>query len=310
MSDEEKDSKKESKKDKKKKPKGPKRQERRFVASSPYSATLVKALGAVGAMALGGGSYAFFYSSFGKEAQKFRDAAKEAAAFGLASASEKMPADLARLEHVPEYLIAAGAIITGVAIWLGTASEPPIRVGDPGIAMERGEVRRMPWWAVSQIAFESGNLALVIAGKDEAGSAWTFKVHVKSHAEAVGWIVKEALDRIPKVVDIKDDILEKLPAASPHAGLKVDLEPLQVVGKKDALSGKLISYEPDARICERCERVYYKRSVPKKCKCGASLLHIRTALGQEVDEVDEDDDEDDDKDIRERNKRELEGSDS
>lgn len=312
MSDEEKDSDKSSgkkdKKDKKRKPRGPKRQEKRFIATSPFNATLVKVVGALGGLTLGGGSYAYFLSSFGKEAAKFRDAAKEAAKVGLAS-TEAMPADLARLEHLPEYLIAAGAIITGIAIWIGTASEPPIRVGDPGIAMERGEVRRMPWWAVSQITFESGNLALVIAGKDESGTTWTFKVPLKSHPEAVGWIVKEALDRIPKVVEIKDDVLEKLPGANPHAGLKVDLEPLQVVGKKDALSGKLISYEPDARVCDRCERVYFKRSVPKKCKCGASLLHLRSALGQEEDETN-DEDEDDDKDIRDRNRRELEGSSS
>ncbi|MBS2019844.1 MAG: hypothetical protein JST00_43680 [Deltaproteobacteria bacterium] len=310
MSEETKSSK---KKDKKKAAAkiGGKRLERRFVATSPYSSVLVKAVGALGAMTLGSGSYAYFYSSFAKEAAKFRESAKEAAKYGLASASEAIPPDLARLEHMPEYLIAAGAILTGVAIWLGTASEPPIRVGSPGIGMERGEVRRMPWSNVTQITFESGNLALVVVGKDEAGSSWNFKVSVKSHAEAVGWIVKEALDRIPKVVDIKDDVLETLPAANPHAGLKVELEPLQVVGKRDAVSGKIISYEPDARVCERCERVYFKRSVPKKCKCGASLLHLRTSLGQDEDESPEDtDDEDDDKDIREKNRRELEGSES
>lgn len=309
MSDDEKETKpstSKKKKDKKGGAKGGRRMDRRFVASSAYSATLVKIVGAIGAMALGGGTWAYFYSNFAKEAAKFRESAKEAAKFGLASANEAMPADLARLEHIPEYLIAGGAIITGIAIWLGTASEPPMRVGNPGIAIERGEVRRMPWHAVSQITFESGNVALVIAGKDESGTSWTFKVPVRAHPEAAGWILKEALDRVPKVVDIKDDVLEKLPGANPNAGLKIELEPLQIVGKKDALSGKLISYEPDGRVCERCERVYFKRSVPKKCKCGASLLHLRNAVGQE-DEPDEDD-EDDDKDIRERNRRELEGS--
>ena len=57
-----------------------------------------------------------------------------------------------------------------------------------------------------------------------------------------------------------------------------------VVGKKDAISGKLISYEPDARVCTRCERVYFKRSVPKRCKCGNSLLELRTAVGQDPEE--------------------------
>ena len=141
-------------------------------------------------------------------------------------------------------------------------------------------MRRMPWWAVSQITWESGNLALVVAGKDEAGSTWTFKVPVKSHAEAVGWIVKEALDRIPKVVDIRDECLEKLPPRRRTPGMEIDLEPLQVVGKKDALTGKIILYEPDGRVCTRCERVYHKRSVPKKCKCGNSLVHLRGSIGR------------------------------
>ena len=33
-------------------------------------------------------------------------------------------------------------------------------------------------------------------------------------------------------------VLEKLPSANPHAGMKIDLEPLQVVGKNDAITGK------------------------------------------------------------------------
>ncbi len=271
----------ETKKKKSKKKAGPKRMDRRFIASSAFSPTLVKVLGALGAMTLGAGLWAYMYGHAFENNEK--------------------------LTQLPSYLIAAGAVLTGAAIWLGTGSETPLRVGDPGIAMERGEVRRMPWYAISQITFESGNVALVVSGKDESGTSWTFKVPVRAHAEAVGWILKEALARVPKVVDIKDDVLERLPAANPHAGMRLDLEPLQVVGKKDAVSGKLISYEPDARVCERCERVYFKRSVPKRCKCGASLVHLLTAIGQEPDDEDEDD-EDDDADIKERNRRELEGT--
>ena len=150
-------------------------------------------------------------------------------------------------------------------------------------------MRRMPWSGVSQISWESGNLALVIAGKDETGASWTFKVPIKSHAEAVGWIVKEALDRIPKVRRHQRRASStSCPARNPHAGMTIELEPLQVVGKKDAITGKTISYEPDARVCPRCERVYFKRTVPKKCKCGNSLLQLRAQITQDEDE-DEDD---------------------
>jgi hypothetical protein len=277
---------------KKKKDRGPRRQERRFVAQSSHNPWLVRVLGGLGATTLGAGTWAYVYGH----------------AF---DADEK-------LKPIPSYLIAAGAVLTGATIWLGTSSETPLRVGDPGISMEKGEVRRMPWWAISQITWESGNLALVVSGKDESGASWTFKVPVNAHAEAVGWIVKEALDRVPKVVDIRDAVLDKLPAANPHAGMKIDLEPLQVVGKKDAITGKTISYEPDARVCTRCERVYYKRTVPKKCKCGASLAELRALVSEETpadyEDEDEDDDEDDDEehddDSEASDEDELEGSES
>ncbi|MDB4941985.1 MAG: hypothetical protein JWP97_1519 [Labilithrix sp.] len=267
-----------------KKRSGPKRSERRFVPHSANSPWLVRALGGLGAMVLGAGAWAYLYSDgFKRGAEEFRAANPQGA---------PVPADLIRMEAIPLYMIAFAAVLLGIAIWLGTSSEPPLRVGDPGVAMERGEVRRMPWWGITQIVWEAGTHALVLTGTDEAGAAWIFKVPAKAHPEAAGWILKEALARIPKAVDITDNVLEGLPGAAPTAGMIVELEPLQVVGKKDAITGKLISYEPDARICTRCERVYFKRSVPKKCKCGASLAHLRTSLGQ-----DENDDEDGDDEV-------------
>jgi hypothetical protein len=247
----------------------PRRQERRFIAQSANNAWLVRVLGGVGATALGAGAWGHFY--------------------GHAFEGDEA------LKPIPSYLIAGGAVLTGVAIWLGTSSDPPVRVGAPGIGVERGEVRRIPWHSVDEITWESGTLALVVNGKDESGTATTFKVPVKSHPEAVGWVVQEALERVPKAVDISDEVLGKLPAAGAHAGTKIEHEPLQVVGKKCAASGKTISYEPDARVCPRCERVYFKRSVPKKCKCGAVLAHLRapSAELEETDETLDDDDEND-----------------
>jgi hypothetical protein len=246
---------------KKKKDRGPRRQERRFVAQSSFNPWLVRILGGLGASALGAGTWGYVYGHVFESDEK--------------------------LKPIPSYLIAAGAVLTGATIWIGTSSETPLRVGAPGIAMEKGEVRRMPWAHVSGISWESGNLALVVTGKDESHTAWTFKVPVKSHPEAAGWIVKEALARVPKVVDISDLVLGKLPGANPHAGMVIDLEPLQVVGKKDAITGKTISYEPDARVCPRCERVYFKRSVPKRCKCGNSLLELRSQISEDTDDDEE-----------------------
>jgi hypothetical protein len=253
-------------KKKSKKDHAPRRFERRFVAQSANNPWLVRLLGVLGATTLGAGAYAYFYG------ESFKRAAETARA---STATGTVPTEALRLEALPLYMIAFAAVVLGIAIWLGTTSEPALRVGDPGLAVERGEVRRMPWWGITTMTWDASSLALIIAGTDEASSDWTFKVPLKAHAEALGWILKEALDRIPKVVDIPDSVIDELPGAGANAGLRIELEPLQVVGKKDAITGKLVSYEPDARVCTRCERVYAKSSVPKKCKCGASLLALR-----------------------------------
>ena len=55
------------------------------------------------------------------------------------------------------------------------------------------------------------------------------------------------------------------------AGESLTLDPVQVVGKRCANSGKVIAFEPDAFVCPRCERVYHKDHVPPACACGATL---------------------------------------
>lgn len=260
----------------------PKRQERRFLPQSSHSPWLVRALGAIGAAGLGAGAWGYTYGHSFESDEKLR--------------------------QVPAYLVAGGAVLLGIAIWLGTSSDPAIRVGAPGIGVEKGDVRRMPWWGVSQITWEAGTLALAVVGNDESGTSWSFKVPLRSNPDAVAWIVKEAQERIPKKIQLSDEALEKIPAATPHAGTRIDLEPLQVVGRKCASSGQTISYEPDARVCTRCERVYFKRSVPKKCKCGANLEHLRTVVqtGDDDEELDEGEGEQDELEEHEDETRETE----
>jgi hypothetical protein len=236
------------------------RLDRRFMPKSAQSPLLVRGLFALGASTLGAGAWAMTYGHIFEGDEKLR--------------------------QMPLYLLSGGAVVLGVSLWLGTSSEPPLRVGAPGVGIERGEVRRLPWYGIEKIGWDEDALALVLDGVDESGSTFPMKVSVKSHPEAVGWILKEARERVPKVIDIDEDVLAKLPTAAPHAGIRLDLEPLQVVGKKCAVSDKLLSYEPDARVCTRCERVYHRRSVPRKCKCGASLAHLQPteAEAKEVDE--------------------------
>ena len=257
------------KKKKAKKPAGPKRIERRFVPVASTNPWLVRVLGGLGGIGLGAGLYAYFYAT------------AEGHAFHAATVGDKMG-------QVPSYFIAAGAVLMGATIWLGTSSESPVRVGDPGIAVEKGEVRRMPWWGVERITWQPGERALVLTGKDETHRAWTFKVPVGSHPEAVARIIEEGRRRIKKRVDIEKGVLKQMPAAHEHAGQRLELEPLQVVGKKCAASGRTISYEPDARVCVLCERVYYKRSVPNKCKCGNDISALRPATVAQPEDVEED----------------------
>ena len=48
------------------------------------------------------------------------------------------------------------------------------------------------------------------------------------------------------------------------------------MGKHCSASGKVIAFEPDARVCPRCERVFYRTSVPAACDCGASLAELQS----------------------------------
>ena len=222
------------------------RREQRFEPHTNTSPTIVYVLGALGALAMGAGTW-------GEFGNLIRDTAPEP------------------LKFAP-YLLAAGAVLVGIAIWIGTSGEPPLRVGDGGIAVERAGVRRMPWYAVERVAWVDN--AVQVKGKDDVGNAMNVVASLDSHGQAAAWIVKEARERVPSVVDLPDDV--RLPDVRASAGRTLALEPVQVVGKHCAASGKVIAYEPDARICRRCERVYHKATLPESCACGASLAEFKS----------------------------------
>lgn len=243
------------------------RKERRFVAQSSQNKMLVAVIGAVGSAALGAGIYGQIWGHFERAEGQWLN---------------------------PVVAVAAGgALLLAVAIWLGTSADPAVRVGDAGIVLEKGELRRMPWWAIHSITWESGNSALAIVGKDDGGRDLTFRVSAKTNPHAAAWIVKEADLRAEEHIDVPADARERLPEADPHAGMLVQLEPMQVVGRRCAKSGKLIAFEPDARVCPRCERVYFKTKVPKRCACGMMITHLRDAMKGGATPVDEDEDEGD-----------------
>jgi hypothetical protein len=223
------------------------RRERRFEPRATTNAMVVYVIGALGAIAMGAGSW----GQFGYLLQ------------------ESAPPPFA---YAP-YVLALGALLVGAAIWRGTSGEPALRVGDAGIAVEKGTLRRLPWHGIERIEWREE--AVRVIGKCDDASELTIVATSSSQPQAAAWIVKEARERIPKVVDVPEDAT--LPTASAGAGESLPLDPPQVVGKHCAVSGKVIAYEPDARLCPRCERVYHKTSVPEACECGASLAGLAEA---------------------------------
>jgi hypothetical protein len=226
------------------------RRERRFLPQSAYNPILVKVLGGVGSAALGAGAWGQFGHTL-------------------------MNLDLPPSGFGP-YLIGAGAVLLGGAVWLGTSSEPPMRVGPGGFALEKGDMVRVPWHAIERIVWEPERSELSIRGKDDAGRDVNLVVRAKVHPHAAAWLAREARARIPRVTDVPDDV-RGLPPTRPDDGEILPLDPLQVVGEHCAASGRIIAYEPDARVCPLCELVYHKNSVPEDCACGASLASLRPA---------------------------------
>jgi hypothetical protein len=226
------------------------RRERRFEPRPSTNPVVVYLLGGVGAIVMGAGAWAQFGAAF-------------------ADVPENAPEPLT----FARYILVAGTLLVGAAIWIGTSGDPALRVGDGGVAFEKSGVRRVPWYAIERIEWREE--AVRVIGKDDVGAPVTIVARAATHPQAAAWIVKEARERIPAVVDVPDDAT--LSGARSDAGEELPLEPPQVVGKHCAESGKVIAYEPDARVCPRCERVYHKAHVPDSCACGASLVSLQAA---------------------------------
>jgi len=244
-------------KKKAKKAKGAKvkeRHERRFMPRPVATANVVKAVGGLGAFVLGAGVWAQF-------GHGWTDSTLPPYAFAPA-------------------LIAGGAVVFGVAVWLGTSGESVLRVGAGGIGLEKAkDVLRIPWYGVERVAWDPAAQALSVTGADELGGEQRLVLAAKVHPAAIAWIVKEARVRIPDDVEVPEEALG-IPAAHASDGELLTMDAVQVVGKRCAETDRIIAYEPDARVCPRCERVYYKLSVPEACACGASLQGLRGAADE------------------------------
>jgi hypothetical protein len=237
------------------------RRERRFLPRSTTSPLAVRVAGGLGAAALGAGTWA----QVGRGLVGVHHAAGSLT--GAADAAQPLP-------YAP-WIRAGGAVLLGVSIWFGTSGDPPVLVGDAGVGIDKGGLRRMAWHQVESVTFDGSTRAIVARGKDDAGAELVVRCPVGSQPQAAAWLLKEARARVPAVVDVAEDAVRDVPAARDDAGESIALDALQVVGKRCADSGEIIAYEPDARVCRRCERVYHKAHVPTACACGASLASLQ-----------------------------------
>jgi hypothetical protein len=165
-----------------------------------------------------------------------------------------------------QYLVAGGALTLGAALWFSDTGGDPVRVGAAGVAVERGsEMTRVAWCDLERIRIDGGKLLLET---DDV----SLSIPVAGHGLAVAWILKEAVLRVPDVMDVKRRDSEGLPEPAEDAGDLVPVGSLQVAGRSCAASDKAISFERDARLCPNCAQVYHRDHVPKKCaSCGEDI---------------------------------------
>ena len=188
-----------------------------------------------------------------------------ALALGAGAFGQWLRAEADKPHPYAPYLLGAGVGIALAIVLFGQWGARPIRVGDAGVAMERGpgEIDRLGWHDVSAVVLGGGALIF----RSNAGSV---VIPLRAHPEAAARALDEARRRIPaRVEDIRDDAL---PRPSGDAGQVVSLEPPQVAGLHCKASEQAITFERDARLCGRCGEVYHKDGVPRRCvTCDAPL---------------------------------------
>lgn len=226
---------------KKKKKAKRERKERRFSPEQTYSSSSAVAVGMVGALAAGAGVWGQWISE--------------------------------NPHGYAPFLFGGGAVALGAALWFGDAGAVPVRIGDAGIALERGsELTRLAWCDLETI--EVVGKQLMARGKNVS-----FGIPIAAQPKAVAWILAEATRRVPDVMNVKQSELKTLPEPKDLDGELVPLEGVQVAGRHCAASDKTIAFERDARLCPNCAQVYLKDEVPKKCvtcerDLGASAIEL------------------------------------
>ena len=171
----------------------------------------------------------------------------------------------------PATNFATALLVIGVACatyfaWQLSREGAVVRVGDAGVALERaGEIERLLWCDMERIRIDQDHLVL-------SGTGPTLSIAQATHALALTWILKEAAERLPKLIDVAPGFVDKLPKPAATDGTVGPIQSLQTTGRRCAKSRKIIRYERDARLCTVCTQVYMRDDVPDACvTCGRPL---------------------------------------
>lgn len=210
------------------------RSERRFATSSTYMPSWVAAVGMVGCLLLGAG------------------------VFGLWILDAPLP-------YAP-YLVAAGGVGLGIALWFGQPNETAVAVGDAGLAVEDGrQTARIAWYDLQSIHIAGGNVVAV-------GQEQTLTFLLGANRNAAAHLLKNASERVPDILDVDSSLAQSLPHPDDAPGYQQQIEDDQVTGIECAASEKLINMEEDARFCPQCGQLFHKEGLPAECpSCQASL---------------------------------------
>lgn len=165
------------------------------------------------------------------------------------------------------YLFAASLVVSIAYAIFGRGAPKTIRVGDLGLGLEtRSGIVRASWFQVERIVFDGSMLRI------HAEPLANPTLPLSSHPSAVAKLVTEAIQRIPRRVEIDDEMLEVIGRPSKLEGERVSADPPQVTGQHCRASQMALALETDARLCTRCGSLYHHRRVPVRCvECRAIL---------------------------------------
>ena len=168
--------------------------------------------------------------------------------------------------YTTEALLVA-AVLMAFATYLASSRGMRMRVGPAGIAFEKDDLVRVPWYGLAALTLEDE--VLRIRGESVYGAPVDQTCNLHVYRDALAALVAEAQLRAPALVT--DALVARVGAARSNVGTAVALEPALIAGRRCAASGKIVAVETDGLVCARCERVYLKSACPKACACGAPL---------------------------------------